>query len=708
MGLAELEKQSGHSLAAAKAIAVILLTVASPASADHSVARIWNEHLLNAIRKDAPKPPAHARNLYHVSIAMWDAWAAYGPVDEGILVDEKHTAPDIEAARHEAISFAVYRILKYRFPVIAVCIHPGAAAAHAAFDAQMDAFGYDKDFTSAEGDSPAALGNRIGTAVLTYGLTDGANEGPALCYDDDTGYRPLNPNLVFKLPGTMMVSPNNWQPLAFDYLVLQNGIVIGTAVQEFVGAGWGDVKPFALTRKDQRNDAKPPLDCLSSALEIPQPYFDPGCPPQLAGVGDATLKQAMLELIRFSSYHDPAQAVMVDASPGTLGNNSLGADDGTGHPVNPYTGQPYESNVVNRADLVRVIAEFWSDGPQSETPAGHWNVLANELADHPETVRKIGGKGDVVDALEWDVKVYIALNGALHDAAIGAWASKNYYDSSRPVSLIRYMASLGESSNPTGPSYHPDGLLLEPGLVEVITAETAAPGERHNHLHAFCELGYNWGKSCDIDADCYDELGTGQCVSAVGELALYAWNGPPADPADQNSGVGWIRALNWMPWFPKTFVTPPFPGYTSGHSTFSRAGAEVLTAITGDEFVPGGLGVEHVPLGDLKVENAPSQDFELQWATWYDAADQAGISRRYGGIHPSYDDFAGRKMGSQIGLRAWDKALVLYGPDQVAICHKLGSPRTIDSTKNAVQSHLNHGDSLGPCGIAAGTRDELR
>jgi hypothetical protein len=644
-------------------LCVVIAAARCVARADHSVARIWNEHLLEAIRKDVPKPPVHARNLYHASIAMWDAWAAFDAVAQGILIHEKHAAPDVEAAREEAISFAVYRVLKSRFPVSNACLHPGSALMQAAFDSQMDAFGYDKSFTSTEGDSPAALGNRIGAAVLAYGSTDGSNEGPALCYGDDTGYVAANPNLVFKLPGTTMLAPNRWQPLAFDFLVLQNGIPIGAAVQSFVGTGWGDVKPFALTAGDLPKDTSSPLDCFSSTLGVPIPYLDPGCPPQLGGAGDATVKKAMLELIRFSSYHDAAQHMIVDASPGALGNNSLGADDGAGHPVNPYTGQPYPANPVNRADLLGVIAEFWSDGPQSETPPGHWNVLANELADHAATVKKIGGKGKVVNDLEWDVKVYIALNGALHDAAIAAWGAKNYYDSSRPISLIRYMAGLGQSSEPSGPSYHPDGLPLEPGLVELITAETAAPGERHHHLKAFCELGNNWGKPCDVDEDC--GRGTGVCVSALGELALYAWNGPPVDPANQNAGSGWIRAKSWMPWFPATFVTPPFPGYISGHSTFSRAAAEVLTAITNDEFVPGGLSVQHVPAGELKVENGPSQDFELQWATWYDAADQAGISRRYGGIHPFYDDYPARKVGSEIGVKAWSKALVLYGPDKV-------------------------------------------
>src|SRR5439155_10983364 len=81
-----------------------------------SVARLWDEQLLGAIRIDIPKPPAHARNLFHLSVAMWDAWAAFAPAATGYLVREKHSAADTQAARREAISYAAYRLLKYRFP----------------------------------------------------------------------------------------------------------------------------------------------------------------------------------------------------------------------------------------------------------------------------------------------------------------------------------------------------------------------------------------------------------------------------------------------------------------------------------------------------------------------------------------------------------------------------------------------------------------
>jgi hypothetical protein len=81
----------------------------------HSVARIWDEALLDAVRRDFPAPTVHARNLFHTSAAMWDAWAAYDPTAAGYFVTEKHEAADVAAARHAAISYAAYRLLLHRY-----------------------------------------------------------------------------------------------------------------------------------------------------------------------------------------------------------------------------------------------------------------------------------------------------------------------------------------------------------------------------------------------------------------------------------------------------------------------------------------------------------------------------------------------------------------------------------------------------------------
>ncbi|MDH4171763.1 MAG: vanadium-dependent haloperoxidase, partial [Acidimicrobiia bacterium] len=274
----------------------------------------------------------------------------------------------------------------------------------------------------------------------------------------------------------------------------------------------------------------------------------------------------------------------------------------------------------------RVAAEFWADGPRSETPPGHWNVVANQVTDDLSELR-VGGRGPAVDPLEWDVKLYLALNGAVHDAAVAAWGAKGRYDNARPISMIRYMGGLGQSSDPAGPSYHPDGLPLEEGLVEVITEESSGPGRRHAHL-----------------------------ADQIGAIAVRSWQGPAVDPDTDERGVGWILAVNWVPYQLPTFVTPAFAGYVSGHSTFSRAAAEVLTAITGSPYFPGGLGEWTVPAGSLEFEAGPDTDVVLQWARYVDAADQAGESRLFGGIHPPADDFPGRDMGAQAGQAAWELA----------------------------------------------------
>ena len=300
---------------------------------------------------------------------------------------------------------------------------------------------------------------------------------------------------------------------------------------------------------------------------------------------DRAFKESALEVVRYSSWLDPADGATIDISPGAIGNNALGSYEARGHAVNPVTGVPYPQNTVLRADFGRVMAEFWADGPDSETPPGHWNTLANTVADSVEAELRIGGTGRAVDRLEWDVKMYFALNGAMHGSAIAAWGSKVAYDYSRPISMIRYMGGLGQSSDESdGPSFHPGGLPLEPGLVEVITRDSTAPGQRHRHL-----------------------------ASHVGEIAIQAWT-PGALDADSLPGeerVAWHLATTWVPYQKETFVTPAFAAYVSGHSTFSRAGAEVLAALTGSEFFPGGLGFWTIPAGSLDFDDGPTTDITL-------------------------------------------------------------------------------------------------
>jgi hypothetical protein len=569
--------------------------------AGQSVARVWDEQTLALIRQVVPAPTVHARNLFHVSAAMWDAWAAFDRTADGYLLTEKHDAADVTRAREAAISYAAYRVLSWRYAVVG-----DLATAQAELDATMGRLCYRTDYTDATAEDPAALGNRIAAAVLEAGRGDGALEDER--YVDDA-YVPANEPLPVAEPGAVMADPNRWQPLALAEQISQNGLPIPGQVQTFIGPHWGHVRAFALAP----SDAGTPID--------------PGPPPQLGGPTDAAFKQAAIEILGYSSQLDPADGVTLDIGPGAMSDNPLGTNDGDGHDLNPATGEPYAPNVVPRADYERALAEYWADGPKSETPPGHWNLIANEAADHPGFELRIGGEGPVVDRLEWDVKTYFALNGALHDAAVAAWGLKGFYDSPRPISMIRYMGSRGQSSDPAGPAYDPDGLPLVPGLVEVVSDASAAPGERHAHL-----------------------------AGHVGEVAVRAWRGFPDDPEHEQSGVGWILASEWVPYQRSTFVSPAFAGYVSGHSTFSRAAAEVMTAITGDPYFPGGMREQPLAAGALIHEEGPADSLAMQWATYYDAADQAGISRLFMGIHISADDVEGRRIGAECGIQAWDLA----------------------------------------------------
>jgi hypothetical protein len=559
-----------------------------------SIARVWDEAILDAIRRDLPAPTTHARNLFDVSAAMWDAWAAYEPKADGYFVTDKRTAPDVEAAREAAMSYAAYRVLLWRYSY--------GANVRVTFDElarTMRSLCYRLDFTSTKGASPAALGNRIAAAVIRHGKSDGSIERRHYV---DESYVPVNVPLVVNQPGTAMHDATFWQPLALDQTVAQNGLAVPNKVQTFIGAQWGHVRGFALPR---------------SSNGVP---IDPG-PPPIGTPADAAYKQAAVDVIRKSEELDPADNQTIDIGLDRLGNNPLGTNDGHGYTVNPATGQPYMPVRVLQADYARVLAEFWADGPNSETPPGHWNVIANAVSDSPLMASRIGPGAS--NRLRSDVQMYFALNGALHDAAIAAWGLKRKYQSVRPISMIRYLAEHGQSSDPKVAAYDPDGLPLIPGLIELITKESSAPGERHAAL-----------------------------ADHVGEIAIRVWHGNPKDP-NEVSGAGWILGERWVPYQKATFVTPAFPGFVSGHSTFSRAAAEVLAAYTGSAYFPGGEFTQTFAPGYLKFEHGPSKPLTLQWATYYDAADQAGISRIYGGIHIAADDFAGRRIGSRVGKQAW-------------------------------------------------------
>ena len=623
-------------------------------SAEVSVARRWNEVLLAAIRNDFARPTVHARNLFHVSAAQYDAWVtlvrSLDPAPKAWLVGatEPIACPleDLSAFEFDesdietALSYASFRLIRYRFST-----SPGQAQIIRDTQALMSFLDLDSAHLSTDyttGDA-RALGNYIASCYLAFGEQDGANE------EDDyqnMRYLPVNPALEPHLPGNPdIVDLNRWQPLKLESFIDQAGNPLEEP-PEFLSPEWGSVHSFALSATDLSEYSRVGEEYVYHV------YHDPGAPPTIDGLLADEYQWSHSLVSVWSGHLDPTVgrgADLIDISPNGIGNIAAeqypltfpkhrnfftdeGLDPGTGYTENPVTGAPYEPQVVPLGDYARVLAEFWADGPDSETPPGHWFVILNTVNEHPDSTRKLRGVGNDRTELEWDLISYFVLGGTMHDAAITAWGIKGWYDYVRPISSIRAMADLGQSSNIFLPSYHESGIPLKPGYIELVDEEDALAGDEGEH---------------------------------VGKIKLFAWRGPDyiENPITDVAGVGWILAENWWPYQRPTFVTPPFAGYVSGHSTYSRAAAETLSALTGSAYFPGGMSDFAVEQDDFLVfERGPSVSLTLQWATYQDASDQCSLSRIWGGIHPPIDDIPGRLIGIKIGQRAFEHAMSFVEP----------------------------------------------
>ncbi len=409
-----------------------------------SVASVWDATAVAVLQQgDAPEP-VQARDLFHLSAAMWDAWAAYDPKAGQFFVHTRASAPDVRAARATAISFAAYRLLLWR-----ASLGSNLDRTFALLTARLRSLCYSPSFTRTTGSSPAALGNRIAAAAIAYGRNDGSLE--SLHYVDPS-YVAQNAPLVVSQPGSTVHDATFWQPLALSQVAARGLAPVPAQIQDFVGAEWGRVRGFAVPASTKGRHSlfgAPPLGDPSGAL----------------------YKQAAVDVIR--------------------------ATAGTPKPAA-------------------------SAGPLA------WNLRAGSL---PRS-------GGATARLAHDVRVYLALNGALGDAAIVAWDAKRAYQSPRPISMIRYLAFQGQSSDPKGPSYSADGLPLVPGLIELVTRASSAPAQRHAGL-----------------------------ARDVGQVAVL-------------SGGRWILGTRWTP----RAATPASPGWVAENAAFAYAANEVLAALTGRSF----------------------------------------------------------------------------------------------------------------------------
>lgn len=504
----------------------------SPIIPGLSVVAQWNELALAGVRDTGARPTVTTWQLFMISAAMYDALTMYTEHSTPYALSDTLRQPladHTRSNRESAVSQAAYQALSR--------LYPEFERSNGFFEAYLNQLGYEVQLVA--DDTPAGIGLSAADAVFAKRDADGSN------YQNDfapiTSARFPEPYVPVNSPDPISeigifgddFNPNRWQPLRVpngtvldeDELAVVDDLNLDSfGDQQFLTPHWGAVTPFALEDSAQFRPAPPPM------VGSTESYTDAN---GQVTTNDAAYRMQVTEVLNFSA---------------------------------------------DLNDRRKVIAEFWADGPRTESPPGHWNQLAHGVIERDEM------------DLATSVHLFFSLNGALLDAGIATWEAKRFYDYIRPASAIRWLF-----------------------------------------------------QGTDI----------------------LAWGGP-------NRGTQLIPAEAWQPYQSITFVTPPFPEYVSGHSTFSRAAAEVLTAFTGSEIFFDGEtttiqdvnsdGIrdvfgEHIArAGSFFIEDGPVEDVVLQWPTFLDAADEAGISRLYGGIHIQDGDLRGRALGEQIGVNAFAQA----------------------------------------------------
>jgi hypothetical protein len=494
---------------------------------------LWNEAALAAVRHGPSRPTVITRSLFMLHTAMYDAWSVYDDVAQpSMLTAGLRRFPEQRTTENkdEAVAQAAYQTLIVLYPDYELETH--AFSALLALQGSVPILEVTPVINAPF--TPAEIGFMASQAVIRSREHDGSNA--AADFVDTTSdtfeelYLPTNSPFE-NLPGSPGFDSRAWQPLrvptgkaqdANGNLIVDNQDSSTFEDQVFLTPHWGNVTPFALTSGDQFRPVPPPL---AGSNEIYQDSRGN------VGTNDEIFKAQTAEVLMMSA---------------------------------------------NLTDEQKVIAEYWADGPRSETPPGHWNALAHGISERDR------------HSIDEDVKFYFALNCAVFDAGISAWESKRHFDYVRPISAIQ-------------------------------------------HLYA--------------------------------NKLVEAWAGP-------NEGTQLILAENWRPYQQSDFVTPPFAEYVSGHSAFSAAAAEVFATFTGSDRyfdgetilyhtdfnqdgVPDLLGQHIVSINGNMFESSPSEVIVLRWDTFSTAADEAGISRLYGGIHFAEADLNGRKMGRAIGRQAY-------------------------------------------------------
>lgn len=308
------------------------------------------------------------------------------------------------------------------------------------------------------------------------------------------------------------------------------------------------------------------------------------------------------------------------------GSNQYGEHEGSqGVAYFDYTGYTPVNDPDNNVDIEKWQPKYFSDGkggkfaPRCLTP--FWNLVKPIALKSPDQFRPGPPPALGSEQLEREVKEVVTLQQNLTD---------------EQKALVEFMRDGPKSVQQAGHW--------------LIFAQDVARRDAHTldedvKLYFLTEVAAMDAFIASWDSKMYYDFARPYALvhHYYKDKRITGWGGP-------DSGMMEMKGQMWRPYSPDTFLCPPFPSYTSGHSTISGACAEVLRLYTGSDFF--GQEITLIP-GALTEPERAGEQVTLKFPTFTETANMAGISRVMGGYHIQADNIAGLKLGRDVAGEVW-------------------------------------------------------
>ncbi|MEM9318026.1 MAG: vanadium-dependent haloperoxidase [Pseudomonadota bacterium] len=625
------------------------VTVVDP---DPSVSVLWDQAVQAAVIAEGPGPTIASRAYAIVHTAIFEAWAAYDPTAVGTAFGDSQqqaAALNTGANKAEAMSYAAFAAASGLFP-----------GQQAIFDDLMVDLGYTPTLSGLG--SVAQLGVILGTAVADAALTDGANQAGG--YADTSGYSPVNAD------PESQTSIIHWTPEYVPIDSQQN-------LQSFLTPHWGGVKTFA-----PENATAPDVfvDGILGQLNIGAGTITLFGLEEGARLRDYRgLRDDLRDLYRGTDDWPAVRDFIRDVRDNVRNGDSVVPL--TLDIIPKLTGpiidrradlpspEPFFVETID-AELDLVTRTVTLNGLQDGAQLSDYRALRNDLRDTyrgtedwrdvREFLQDVRGnlfKGTEVEAITLDVTEDLV--GAVINSDFIAQAEALIETSANLTIDDKRVAEFWEDGGGTS---FPPGTWMTFG--QFVSARDDHTLDQDAQLffalaNAVQDAGIaTWGLKAEVDYARPVAI-----IRDLGELGLIGTPGTdhlgqPGQVIEAWAGPG----LGTQTILVEDFITyqnpfgppsPPFAEYTSGHSSFSAAGAEILRMFTGSDAFGGSVEIDFTLFEPTPNGADPTT---LDWATFSEAADEAGLSRIYGAIHFDDGDLDGRALGREVGENVWDTA----------------------------------------------------